>query len=124
MAAVGAAIRGSRAARRLAQPAVPTAAERRENPARPGDFGSGDSRSPCRGKWGEENQAAGEIGVLSGRQVSTCWISGGNIFPKDLGSYFRIFWRVLGQIFPSASRHPPPLRLHKKCSGVQKKKIK
>lgn len=69
--------------------------------------------------WG--NQAAGEIGVLSGRQVSTCWISREH-FPKDLGWYFRIFWRVLGQIFPSATHRPPPLRLHKSAVDCRKKK--
>lgn len=76
---------------------------------------------PGTGGW--ENQAAGEIGVLSARQVSTCWISGEH-FPKDLGWYFRIFWRVLGQIFPSATHRPPPLRLHKSAVDCSKKKKK
>lgn len=75
------------------------------------------------GTAGRENQAAGEIGVLSGRQVSTCWISGGKHFPKDLGWYFRIFWRVLGQIFPSATHRPPPLRLHKSAVDCRKKEM-
>lgn len=77
-------------------------------------------RQPGTAGW--ENQAAGEIGVLSGRQVSTCWISGEH-FPKDLGWYFRIFWRVLGQIFPSATHRPPPLRLHKSAVDCRKKEM-